>query len=221
MDEDTGYKLVSEVDSAAAVDILSATTERGEGGKFAPLEDGLHEAIIVGAVVREQADFNDKTKLSNAVTFVLQIVDGEDVHYVHSKSFTSMYLYSERSNFYKMLKGITKISGVDDDNYVPRLEQLGLVVDVDGTKTVKPSNFLGLHVQILVTTESKPNGKSYPEIVGYKPSSKTNKPKVDSVSSRVFDYDGNAKGKLLVPEITLTAPKTKAEVPIITADEPF
>lgn len=191
--------------------------EKGEGKEFAKLEEGVHQGIIVGATQRILAN-TDGTK-KPVVEFLIQVAEGDEIHYLRTKSFGNMYLYSDNSNLYKMLKGLTQAASVDDPNYIPRLTSLGIVRD----GKVNPSNFLGLHIQIMTTDNLRPNGKVYPEIVSYKSSQSKEEPKVDAISEKLIDFDGSLQGKILLPQITIKPKgeaKASAPKPVIKkADE--
>jgi len=142
------------------------------------------------------------------VEFLIQVAEGDAIHYIRTKSFGNMYLYSENSNLFKMLKGLTQATSVDDPNYIPRLTTLGIVRD----GKVNPSNFLGLHIQIMTVENLRPNGKVYPEIASYKSSQSKEEPKVDEISERLLDFDGSLQGKILLPQITVK-PKGAEKAP--------
>lgn len=191
--------------------------EKNEGKDFAKLEEGIHQGIIVGATQRilKNSDGTQKP----VVEFLIQVAEGDAIHYIRTKSFGNMYLYSENSNLFKMLKGLTQATSVDDPNYITRLTTLGIVRD----GKVNPSNFLGLHIQIMTVENLRPNGKVYPEIASYKSSQSKEEPKVDEISERLLDFDGSLQGKILLPQITVKpkgAEKAPAAKPVIKkADE--
>ena len=185
---------------------LESGIDKNEGGKdFARLEEGVHQGIIVGAIQRKMRNSDGTEK--PVVEFIIQVAEGDAIHYIRTKSFSSMYLYSDNSNLWKMLKGLTQATSVDDPKYLERLTILGIVRD----NKVNPSHFIGLNLQIMTTDNARPNGKVYPEIVSYKHSASKNEPKVDEISEKMLDWDGSLMGKILMPQITVKAKEATAQ----------
>ena len=187
--------------------------ERNAGKDFARLEEGIHQGIIVGAIQRSITGTDGVKK--SVVEFLIQVAEGEEIHYIRTKSLSSMYLYTENSNFCKMLKGLTQVATTDDPNYIPRLTTLGIVRN----EKVNPSHFLGLNIQITTTDNLRSNGKTYPEIFKYKSSQAKEIAKVDEISEKLLDFDGSLQGKILVPQITVK-PKSDAKPALAVAPAP-
>lgn len=167
--------------------VLEATAVTQKGGEIKPLEEGFYEAVCAAVVMRTMEVTGQDPK--QVIELVWQVVDGTEVHYLRSKSLTSLKLNNEKSNFYVIMKGIAKLTGPTDPTITSKME--ALKVSRDGF--LRPKYLLGLSCRVSVIQETNTKGKTYSKIVSYSPSKlEDNTVKTGTVPDSLLNWDGGS-----------------------------
>lgn len=134
---------------------------KSDSAEFERLSDGVYDAVCIGVVGREYADFNDNTKTVAKIYFIFQITDNGATYYFKSKPCKP--LIGERSNLFCMIQGWT---GATYERIAERF---------DATKMI------GYGAQLVITTKQAKDGsgREFAEIANIlKPKKNVNTPVV-------------------------------------------
>lgn len=134
---------------------------KSDAAEFERLSDGVYDAVCIGVVGREYADYNDNTKTVAKIYFIFQITDNGATYYFRSKPCKP--LIGERSNLFCMIQGWT---GATYERIAERF---------DATKMI------GYGAQLVITTKlaKDGSGREFAEIANIlKPKKNVNTPVV-------------------------------------------